>query len=444
MTARAAVPLPAVGDIRSLYFTFSGGCADVSRIVRGRAIYVGTRAIIWEDSANVLQSSVDPALAGYYDRLGRIFDQDQYDVVRRTFADPLVRDAVTDADGRVHMVFTQRLNGTGAAAYVTSCDQFPTTTFAGSNFGQFFYGTVPTLTGSNLGSTSYPDGWFNFMARTVVHEVKHIASLSARVANNSPSYESGWLEEGTARHAEEVWVRSSLHNVPFKGNTGWGSAATNGLYCDFHPESATCNALDPLRRPSLGMRRPFNELREKLVQPWNWSIYGDGIGQSGSVFYQTVWSLVRYAIDRYGSSDEAFLTALTNATTTGLTNLSAVSGVPSDRLLGGWGLALFADDYPGLAAPSADIQYATWNFRSIYAALNADPSWSTRFNRPYMLQPAQLSFGAFTAQQLGMRGGAHTYFEISGEASTVQMLGVQAIGGGTASTALRVAITRLQ
>ena len=439
-----AVEAPAVGDKRSLYFTFSGGCSDTTRVIRGTAIYAGTRAIIWEDSANALQSSLDAPLADYYRRLGEIFDTDQYESVKRTFGDPLLRDAVTDGDGRVHMVFSQRLNNSGAAAYVTACDLFARTSSPGSNFGQFFYGSVPTSSSSNLSSNASSDGWFNFMTRTVVHETKHITSFAARVANNAPSFETSWLEEGTARHAEEMWVRESLHHSTWKGNNTFGTAATNGLYCDFHPSEPLCLSVDPLRRPSFGMRRHFNEIREKLVQPWNYSPYGDGIGQSGATFYQTAWSLVRYTIDRYAASDAAFFSALVNSSTSGVTNLSAVAGVPMDQLIGGWGLALFADDYPGLASPSSDMQFPSWNLRSIYAGLNASSAWTGRFTSPYPLQPVQLAFGSFSSRVTAMRGGAHAFFEISGTTLPVQLLALRSPAGGVPSPLLRIAIARLQ
>ena len=443
-SARSVAP-PATGDMRSFYYNF-GGCADSTNTFRGRAIYVGARGVIWEDSANTLQSSTDNGLAAFYARLGQIFDDDQYEAIRSTFGDPLRRDALLDNDGRLQMVFTQKLNGSGAAAYVTSCDQSlrNTTNRAASNVGELFYGTVPTSAGSNVNSVAFPDGWFYFMARTVVHEVKHIASLSARVANGAPTFESSWLEEGTARHAEEIWARSSLHRVPWKGNTGYGNAGTNGLFCDFNPTNATCNAADALRRPSYGMRRQFNEIRPKLLEPWNWSPYGDATGQTGSVFYQTVWSLVRYAIDRYGTSDAAFLGALTNSLTSGTTNLAAVSGVPMERLIGGWGLALFADDYPGLGTANADVIVPTWNWREIYAGLNADPGWSARWNTPFPVAPLAVPFGVFETTRVGLRGGAHAYFELSGASTATQLLQLRSVTGGTPSTNLRLAILRLQ
>ena len=442
--SHAAAAVPVVGDPRNFYFTYSSNCNDSTRVMHSKALYVGAKAIIWEDTTNTLLAVNDTALAGYYQRLGKIFDQDQYEVVTTNFGDPLLRDGATDNDGHLSMVFSERLNATTAAAYVIGCDQYPRTVYAGSNFGQNFYGTVPTTKGSNLNNTLYADGWFNFMARTVVHEVKHIASLSARVANGAPSFEESWLEEGTARHAEELWARQYLEHVAWKGNTGFGTASTNGIFCDFHPENAVCNSADALRRPGYGMRRHFNEIRNKLQQPWNWSLYNDGTGQSGSVFYQTSWSFVRYVIDRYGASDAAFLTKLTSSMGRGLNNLSIIAGASADQLVGGWSLALYADDYPGLASPSADIQFPTWNLRSIYAGLHTDASWAGLYPAAFPLQPAALTFGSFTAQRAGLRGGAQAYFEISGTSSGAQLLAVRGLGGGLPSPFLRMAIARLQ
>jgi hypothetical protein len=127
-----------------------------------------------------------------------------------------------------------------------------------------------------------------------------------------------------------------------------------------------------------------------------------------------------------------------------VTNLAAVAGVPLDQLIGGWGMALYADDYPGLPATNPDLQFPTWNLRNIYAGLNASPTWTSRFPTTYPIQPVQLDFGPFTSRVTGLRGGAHAYFELSGGASPVQLLGLRSPGGGAPSSLLRMAIARLQ
>lgn len=444
-SSSARSPAPEPGESRSFIIQAGiSGCNNVGPTIEAKAVHVGDKAVLWEDQSNALLSTNDADLASYYRRLVQIYDLDQHESVKANFGDPLLRDVATDNDGKLHMVFTQRLNNTGTAAYVTACDQYPKSVAPASNYNQIFYGNVPTVSGSNVNNTNFPNGWFYFMARTVVHEVKHIASHSARVANGAPQFEISWLEEGSARMAEEMWVRESLHHVNWKANTGWGSANTNGIYCDFHPLDETCNAADPLRRPSFGLRRQFHEIRPKLLQPWEFSPYGEATGQSGSIFYNTVWSLLRYTIDRYAVSDAAFLTAMNSAITQGTATISAVAGVPMEQLIVGWGMALFADDYPGLPTTNLDVQFQTWNLRSIYAGLNASTNWMGSYPNPFPIVPAQASFGSFQADVMTIRSGAHAYVELSGNSTVPQTLRLRSASGGAISSDIRMAILRLQ
>jgi hypothetical protein len=57
--------------------------------------------------------------------------------------------------------------------------------------------------------------------------------------------------------------------------------------------------------------------------------------------------------------------------------------------------------------------------------------------------PATGSFGAFTASQVGIRGGAAAYFRFSGTMSATQVLDLRAFGGGAPAATLRIAIARL-
>ncbi len=441
---RAAAMAVTTGELRDFFFTFGASCNDRSRVMRTRAIRVGTRSIIWEDTTNTLQSNADARLAGYYARIGQIFDEEQYASVARTFGDPLLRDAETDNDGKVHMVFSQRLNATGAAAYVTTCDQFPRTTAPGSNFGQLMYGAVPVTPLLNVESTESPDGWFAFISRSVVHEAKHLASNSARVAAGAANFEQVWLEESTARHAEEVWARESLYRQPWKGNIGFGSAAISGLFCDFHLSDASCADGDALRRPNSGMRRHFSELRNKLLEPANRSPFGDAFGQSGFTFYSPAWSLVRYAADRFAVSEPAFFRALTSATATGMTNLTSVSGTTADYLIGSWGLALLLDDNPVLATPSPALEISSWNLRDIYAGLNNAPAWRDRFPTAFPLVATPLAFGGFGTHGALIRGGAHAFFELSGTFAVPQLLSVQGGRNSALPADVRMAIVRIE
>jgi hypothetical protein len=176
------------------------------------------------------------------------------------------------------------------------------------------------------------------------------------------------------------------------------------------------------------------------------SPFGATSNDTQSYYYAISWSLVRYAIDRYGASDAAFLTALNNSSTTNVTNLAARAGVSIDQLLGGWALTLAADDHPLLAGPAnPDIQFPTWNMRNIYASYNADYAGTGSFTQVYPAVPAQFAFGSFNATTITtLRGGGVLWYEISGNHTAPQLLRLQTNTGGFPSSNLRVAVTRIQ
>jgi hypothetical protein len=441
----------------------AGGFCNSYYVVSATRVYYNGKLAIYEDDAtpDAFKGALNATMAANYLAIGDQFNADMEPIVRNNFGDILLRDAVTDNNGIEIALFTPRINNSfsGVAGFVVSCDQFPnddagspavggpytgTGTNGSSNFGEYFYAYEPTVAGSGFTTVGTADYWYRTIRSTFIHESKHVASMAARVANGAPTFEASWLEEGTARHSEELWMRNAVDNVAWKGNTGYGSAATPlNLYCDARPNTAACNA--NTRRPAVIMQRHFTSLANYFVGQNGrfYSPFGPSPDDTQSLFYAFSWSLVRYSIDRYGASDAAFLTALTSSTTSGTTNLAARAGVTIDELLGGWGLTLYADDYPGLAAPSADIQFPTWNMRDIYAGLNTD--FPGTYTSPFLLVPTPLAFGTFAPlASATLRGGGTRYFEFSGTHAAAQLLRLEASGGGTPSTNLRVAVARLQ
>jgi len=441
-------------------------------VVNATRVYYNGKLAIYEDDATPagLRFSDNPSMATYYQKIGDQFNADMEPILHNTFGDVLRRDAETDNNGIEIALFTPRINNSfsGVAGFVVSCDQFPnndttttprapggpytglnstggTASFGASNFGEFFYAYQPTVNGTGYASFT-PDSWYRTIRSTFIHESKHIISMAARVANDAPAYEESWLEEGTARHAEEMWMRDAVDNQAWKSNIPFGSAANPiNVYCDLRTTAAECLA-NP-RRPSVNMLRHFNPMytemfgqNARLLSP-----FGATASDTQSFWYAISWSLVRYAIDRYGASDAAFLGGLTQSTTSGVANLTGRAGASLDQILGGWTLALAADDHPLLAGPaSPDIQFPTWNMRSIYAGLNTDPN-ASGFTLAYPLVPTQLSFGSFTASALTtMRGGGAVWYEISGTQSRAQLLRLTTNTGGQPSASLRIAVTRIQ
>lgn len=435
-------------------------------VVAATRVYFDGKLAIYEDDAtpDAFRAANNPTMALNYQRIGDQFNNDMEPIVREHFGDILRRDAETDNNGVLIALFTPRINNSfsGVAGFVVSCDQFPNddtstpapggpyTSSAGamngaSNFGEFFYAYQPVVNSPGY-SGNTPENWYRTIRSTFIHEAKHVASQAARVANNAPSYEASWLEEGTARHVEELWGRLAVDNVPWKGNIGYGSASNPiNYYCDVRPSGwPECDA-NP-RRPASIMQRHFSSLythifgtNARLLSP-----FGATASDNASYFYAISWSLVRHAVDRYAVSEADFFTALTQSTTSGITNLTARAGVSPDRLLAGWNLALAVDDYPLFAStPSNDIQFQTWNFRNVYAGMHTD--FPSTFSLAYPLVPAARSFGTFAPTTITtLRGGGSLWYEISGTQTQPQLLRLESSGGGTPPTTLRMAITRVE
>jgi hypothetical protein len=422
----------------------AAGSCDRFYAVKATRVYFDGRIAIYEDDATLpwARAAVNERMRAYYQAIGDEYNARMEPMVRENFGDPLLRDGQTDGNGILVALFTPLLNAAfgGVPAFVVSCDFFPNGAGnSASNHGEFVYAFQPTVNASGYSGLT-PENWFFNLRSGIAHEVKHVASLAARVAADAPLDEP-WLEEGTARHAEELWARNAVYEVAWKGNTGYGSAANPGsIYCDFKRTDPACLAAEH-GRPSLTMFRHFQGLGTFLRNPTGLSPFG--ATPAGASFYETSWSLVRYAVDRYGTSDAQFLRALTASPVAGAENLARAAGVPLEELMGGWALSLYVDDYPGLQAPSPDTQMPTWNFRDIYAGLNRE--FPVSFPRPYPLAPRALTFGQIGPVDVpSVAGGGVAYFEISGAHTRDQLLSLEGLRGGVFPSTLRIAIARLR
>ena len=444
-TVLADLAVPPVNTTIRLPNINTNFCNTFISVSATRVYYNGKIAIYEDDAtADAFKASLNPTMQSYYNKIGDQFNSDMEPVVRNNFSDILLRDAVTDNNGVLIALFTPKINTTfsGVAGFVVSCDQFPrdsSVSNGSSNFGQYFYAYMPTDVGTGY-ATFTPDAWYRTVRATFIHESKHVASMSARTVNNAP-LEASWLEEGGARMAEEMWAREAVYApMAWKGNHGYGSAGDpKNIYCDVRPTTGSC--LTNTRAPVSIMQRHFTTMQNamavqnaRLLSP-----FGQTSSDNAAYWYALSWSLIRYAIDQYGTSDAAFLTAMTQASTTGTTNLTARAGVSLTTLLGGWAMSLAADDYPGLASPAGITQNKTWNLRNIYQGFATDFGGSA-----YPLVPTAVPFGSFTATAITtMRGGGMLWYEFSGMQTANQLLRLQG-NGGALSADLRMAIVRVQ
>ncbi|MFN2397790.1 MAG: Ig domain-containing protein [Gemmatimonadaceae bacterium] len=403
--------------------------------VRARTVYSGTRSIIVEDVNNPLAGAMD----SYFQALGDEFDNVMFPILTANFGNPLALDAQLDNNGKLIMLFSNVVNGFGGlAGFVVSCDFFPTSTFSASNVGEMFYAFAP-----NNSQSGFPQGlpngeftkdnWRRVIRSTIIHEAKHITSFAERISRSAPSFEEIWLEEGTAFHAEELWARG-VYGAAWKGNTGYQTS----LYCDVRPTFPECAGRPYVMFDHFAFMYDYLSSNETL-SPLSVA------GQGDFTFYGSTWSLVRWTIDQYASSDAAFLQALTQeATRIGVGNLEARAGHTFSEILGFWSLANALDDSPGFAPGRAELTQPSWNTRDIFARMNQDFPGTGGFPRVFPLQPRQASFGSFSIDVPSLRSGTASYFEITGSQQSKQLIEVRSQGGGDPPTTLRVGIVRVQ
>ena len=426
-TVSAAV---AVGDLRTFrVIQFSiGGSATCSNFaeVTARAVYVGTKGIIYEDVAAPLQGQMD----AHFVRLGQEFDATMYVSDSTYFGDPLVTDVETDADQHLNMLFTPSVPA-GISGFVILCDFFPRnqTDNQGSNLGEIFYASVPTVAGPGF-SGNTADNWIRRMRGVIVHEVKHIASDGAHLVNNATDLEETWLEEGMAMTAEEVWVRNSIYLTTWKGNADYAST----LACDVRPTVGACTG-----KPFV-MYDHFPWLYDYLDQAGGHSLFG-GVGSSDFTFYGTAWSFIRWNADRYAPSEVNFLRGITQAVNVfGLTNIAQQAGADPEQTLAMWSLSLHLDENSVVAA-NPDLKFTGWNMRDIFRGMSTD--FPNSFAKTYPLSSQQIGgSGNFSIDNAGIHGGSFALYELLGVTGDTRAISL--IPGAGTTPGLRLVVARVQ
>jgi hypothetical protein len=406
-----------------------GGCNTFIDIT-GRVAYMGTKSIIIEDNSNPLAGTIDTT----YTQIGSEFDTVMWPILEANYGNALANDAVLDNNGRIVMVFTDRLRlmAPGIAGFVSPCDFFQRTTFASSNVGEYFYAVSPVVAG-NITVNDSPPEWRWGMRGTIIHEVKHIVSSAERFSrNNGTVFEESWLEETTARLSEELYERAR-YGFAQRANLGYGSASNPvGPYCGVR----ACSG-----QPS-GIFRVFQELADgwyaapELLSP---------IGRRDDTdfsFYATGWSLLRWAIDASASSEATILRGLTqDPTRTGVTNFEQHTGTTLAAALPRWTMAMVVDDHPGFTSADAALRQPSWNLRNVYLGYDAD--WVVPW-AGWPLSPFTNTFGNFAGNATVVPGSA-AVVQLSGVQGARQLLELKASGANAAAPAeLRMIIVRVQ
>ena len=124
---------------------------------------------------------------------------------------------------------------------------------------------------------------------------------------------------------------------------------------------------------------------------------------------------------------------------------SAVTSEDFSTLVATWQLANYLDDLPSFTPADPLLQYSSWNFRQVYAALNAqDP---TDFPRPFPLVPPSAPNGAYDENGILLAGsGRHLLVDqdVNAPGLSLKLTGTDGTTAIPASSAPFVGVVRIR
>ena len=416
--SEAAAVVPAVGELRTYNAGASCGAPEPRT---GRVAAVSQRAVVVLDTENPAGGFTDAEAASF----AQAFDALVYPVDTRNFGTP----SDIDDNGRSVIFFTRAVNeltDPGSESFVGGFfwagDLFPTQGTrdlpgcAASNQAEIFYMLAPDPTGVVNGNRFTKEFVQGRTVGTLAHEFQHLINASRRLyVNGSASeFEEVWLNEGLSHIAEEL---------VFYEATGLGPRQNLSL-ADVTRNTATRDAF--LAYAGSNFSRFSNYLRrapeESPIQP------DDDLATRGAA-----WSLVRYAADQDGGSDQELFFRLVNGSRTGVPNLQDALGVDAMMLLQGWATSVYADD-AGVPLPERFTQ-PSWNFRSIMPALSGNGNRFPLRVEALGPDPAPRTFS------LPAGGAAFVRFGVAaGARATIRTTS----GGVEAPAMLKVSVVRLR
>ena len=415
---RAIVPgIPAVGALMSLNVETDNACSTFDTRT-GRVVAVGTHVIVVADTANPSGG----LSAADYQAVADSFDAFVHGVDVANFGAP----ADIDSNGRVIAFYTRAVNEltpAGSGSYIGGFfywrDLLPATQCPTSNVGEMFYMLAADPAGVVNGNVRDVDFVKSATVGTLAHEYEHMINASRRLyVNDAPDLEEGWLDEGLAHVAEEL---------VFYDRAGLAPGA-NLAIADIGDGGAHQAAFFAYQEAN------FGRLRQWLLAPTAGGAFqtDDDLATRGAA-----WAFLRYAADRKGGTQSATWQALVNSTLTGMTNLQTTLGTDPLPWYRDFTAAMYADD-AGISAP-APYTMPSWNFRSLYSALDYDPGPAC--SCAYELAVRNPTNGVANAFTLA-EGGSAAYLRMRVTSGAFAGLRTTSGGGAPAATVRMLVIRR--
>jgi hypothetical protein len=369
-------------------------CSGAASVRRGVVRSVSQHLVIVGDTANPPGGFT----TAQYDSIALEFDTIAWPVDSANFGGP------TDLDHNQHVVafFTRAVNELSPPAssavvlgFWTAKDMFSSAPAScpNSNEGEMFYMLVPDPTGavnSNVRTVSFVRG---NTTGTLGHEFQHLINGFRRTYDpgGQKPLEEGFLNEGLSHVAEELmFYRASVGLTP-RSNIVVTQLTTGPN------ASRRVAAFNSYANPNYG------RLNGWLQRPDTTGAFKQN--QNSLAVRGAIWAFLRYASDRVNGSEPAFWYSLVNSGLTGTANLqAAIGGADPATWERDFVTAMYADD--NAYTVNTEYRQPSWNFRSIYTALNGR----------YILTPRKLASAATPATSVTLTygaGGSTAYFRFA-------------------------------
>jgi hypothetical protein len=345
------------------------------------ARYVGEHAALYMDRA-----SPDTMTTADLESIGRLFDEEIYDVVSRAFG----AESDIDANGHVLILMTPVVNGLTPSS---DCETSIVTGFffaididpafkndSRSNQGEVFYALTPDP-GGTAGGAQPVDRVRRLVPVTFSHELQHMISYNQHVLLRGGGSEVLWMNEAMSHLSEEL---AALH---------FEATGNQDLFSQF--------AIGNLYNGYLYLSSPVKY----------WVLFQEGTGTLAE--RGGAWLLLRWLADQFGPD---IVRRLAETDSTGAANIAAATGEPFGRLVSEWILANWVSDNPAISlSPSDDaklarLRYKTWNFRQTYESLH--DQLPNRFPRVFPLIPQSFPGGTFAVADT-LKAGSGEYVLIT-------------------------------